>query len=420
MYRRVIPLQVADEYVQGDGVPVGAAGSHDDVALRLAFGPMWAGTARSIVWYDANGENPTITALTTDMLAEGESEIYLVPIPAEPKAMAGEMTMTVKGVTVSGSKETTATLTAAARFRVLESSWDPDAEESADITPTQAQQFQAEIEGIKSGIAAAMASGSAEAETQRGENEQSRQEAESTRETNEAARRAAEKIREQNEAARVEAEKNRKDGTTFTPAVSEEGVLSWSNTDGKPNPESRNIRGPTGAPGVVISEEEPTDPSHPAWVDPSGDEMVELLEPVEKTDAMTQPVGADGEGKLWTEPTGGGKLWRPNVTEAGMLSWEASESETAPDAQNIKGPAGSDGITPRIGGNGNWYIGDTDTGLPSRGAQGATGPAGADGKDGGQGPKGDPGDDYVLTDADKAEIVQATLAALPTWTGGSY
>ena len=265
--------------------------------------------------------------------------------------------------------------------------------------------------------------GRTEAETQRGENEQSRQEAEGTRETNEAARQAAEKIREQNEAARAEAEKNRKDGTTFTPAVSEEGVLSWSNTDGKPNPESRNIRGPTGAPGVVISEEEPTDPSHPAWVDPSGDEMVELLEPVAKTDAMTQPVGADGEGKLWTEPTGGGKLWRPNVTEAGVLSWEVSESETAPDARNIKGPAGSDGITPHIGGNGNWYIGDTDTGLPSRGAtgaQGATGPAGADGKDGGRGPKGDPGDDYVLTAADKAEIVQATLAALPTWTGGSY
>ena len=89
MYRRVIPLQVSDEYVRGDGVPVGAAGSHDDVALRLTFGPMWAGTARSIVWYDANGENPTITALTTDMLAEGESEVYLVPIPAAPKAVAG-------------------------------------------------------------------------------------------------------------------------------------------------------------------------------------------------------------------------------------------------------------------------------------------------------------------------------------------
>ena len=43
---------------------------------------------------------------------------------------------------------------------------------------------------------------------------------------------------------------------------------------------------------------------------------------------------------------------------------------------------GADGITPHIGANGNWYLGDTDTGKPSRGETGAPGPAGADGKDG--------------------------------------
>lgn len=34
------------------------------------------------------------------------------------------------------------------------------------------------------------------------------------------------------------------------------------------------------------------------------------------------------------------------------------------------GAAGADGITPHIGDNGNWYIGDDDTGKPSRGEQG--------------------------------------------------
>lgn len=34
--------------------------------------------------------------------------------------------------------------------------------------------------------------------------------------------------------------------------------------------------------------------------------------------------------------------------------------------------------------------------------------------------KGDKGDTYTLTDAEKQEIVEMTLAALPTWTGGSY
>ena len=55
------------------------------------------------------------------------------------------------------------------------------------------------------------------------------------------------------------------------------------------------------------------------------------------------------------------------------------------------GAAGADGVTPHIGDNGNWYIGSTDTGKPSRGAAGAKGSDGANGKDGAQGEKGDTG-----------------------------
>ena len=40
------------------------------------------------------------------------------------------------------------------------------------------------------------------------------------------------------------------------------------------------------------------------------------------------------------------------------------------------GTDGTDGITPTIGANGNWYLGNTDTGKPSRGAAGETGAAG--------------------------------------------
>lgn len=49
---------------------------------------------------------------------------------------------------------------------------------------------------------------------------------------------------------------------------------------------------------------------------------------------------------------------------------------------------GADGITPTIGSNGNWYLGDTDTGKPSRGETGAPGAAG---QQGGKGDKGDTG-----------------------------
>lgn len=114
-----------------------------------------------------------------------------------------------------------------------------------------------------------------------------------------------------------------------------------------------------------------------------------------------------------------------------------------PGAAGADGAKGADGITPHIGDNGNWYIGSTDTGKPSRGATGAKGdagaagpagsqgPAGAPGKDGApgaQGEKGDPGapgktpvrgTDY-WTEADKQEIVSSVIAALPDGTEVAY
>lgn len=71
-------------------------------------------------------------------------------------------------------------------------------------------------------------------------------------------------------------------------------------------------------------------------------------------------------------------------------------ADGAPGADGKDGRDGEDGITPHIGDNGNWYLGETDTGKPSRGETGATGPAGqdgADGKDGADGQDGAPGTD---------------------------
>lgn len=85
----------------------------------------------------------------------------------------------------------------------------------------------------------------------------------------------------------------------------------------------------------------------------------------------------------------------------------------------LKGDKGADGITPTIGTNGNWYLGTTDTGKPSRGEKGDKGADGTNGKDGINGKTPVKGTDYWM-EADKAEIVADTLAALPTWTGGSY
>lgn len=80
---------------------------------------------------------------------------------------------------------------------------------------------------------------------------------------------------------------------------------------------------------------------------------------------------------------------------------------------------GADGITPTIGDNGNWYLGATDTGKPSRGEQGRKGDKGADGAPGKNGTDGHTpvkGTDY-WTASDKAEIVAEVTAALPKYGG---
>lgn len=72
---------------------------------------------------------------------------------------------------------------------------------------------------------------------------------------------------------------------------------------------------------------------------------------------------------------------------------------------------GTNGITPTIGGNGNWYLGDTDTGKPSRGAAGTPGAPGTPGKDGADGHTPVKGTDY-WTASDKAEVVAEAAAAI--------
>ena len=67
---------------------------------------------------------------------------------------------------------------------------------------------------------------------------------------------------------------------------------------------------------------------------------------------------------------------------------------------------GSDGVTPHIGDNGNWYLGSTDPGKPSRGATGAQGPKG---DTGGTGPRGPAGSDASVT----AENIEAAMGYRP-------
>ena len=122
----------------------------------------------------------------------------------------------------------------------------------------------------------------------------------------------------------------------------------------------------------------------------------------------------------------------------GKLQYDGSDVGLKGD-KGGPGAPGKDGVTPTIGENGNWYLGETDTGKPSRGAAGHSPVVTAtksgsvttikvdgkviatinDGKNGTNGKTPIKGTDY-WTASDKQEMVEAVLAALPDGTEVTY
>lgn len=140
--------------------------------------------------------------------------------------------------------------------------------------------------------------------------------------------------------------------------------------------------------------------------------------------------GKDGIGiesiTYKSEDEDGGNVYTVLLTDG--TSYEITAPKGAKGDKGDKGDTGApgaDGVTPTIGDNGNWYIGSTDTGKPSRGVAGTPGAKGDKGDKGDTGFPGaaghtpEKGVDY-WTASDKSGIVDDVLAALPTWTGGNY
>ena len=94
--------------------------------------------------------------------------------------------------------------------------------------------------------------------------------------------------------------------------------------------------------------------------------------------------------------TDNGNTWVNLIAEADLKG--ADGKDGAPGKDGTDGKDGTNGITPHIGENGNWYIGNTDIGKPSRGEQGVKGDKGDKGADGAPGAKGDKGDAFTYSD----------------------
>ena len=145
---RTIPLKIQNEYITGDKGMIGAAGSHNDVILRMEFSGMWDGLTKMVQFRDALGEATIEVLLTADMLEADNTSVYLVPVPNGAKQYAGEMTLCIKGAAVSAQKETRATLAVYGRFTVAESKWSADAETEADVPASNVELLQGQINNV--------------------------------------------------------------------------------------------------------------------------------------------------------------------------------------------------------------------------------------------------------------------------------
>lgn len=113
----------------------------------------------------------------------------------------------------------------------------------------------------------------------------------------------------------------------------------------------------------------------------------------------TEPESNVNAGDLWLQTTTGDVYMTSTFSAGTPVNWKFQ--------CNIKGAAGTPGAK-----------GDTGATGP-QGPQGETGPQGPQGATGPAGHTPVKGTDY-WTAADQASMVQDVLAALPTWTGGSY
>lgn len=105
--------------------------------------------------------------------------------------------------------------------------------------------------------------------------------------------------------------------------------------------------------------------------------------------------GETGEQGEKGDPGAVGATGAPGLDgKDGVDGKDGADGKAGADGKDgLNGKDGIDGLTPSIGDNGNWWIGDVDTGVRAEGLDGEDGQDGKDGKDGLNGSKGKDGKD---------------------------
>lgn len=442
---RTIPLKIQNEYITGDKGMIGAAGSHNDVILRMEFSGMWDGLTKMVQFRDALGEATIEVLLTADMLEADDTSVYLVPVPNGAKKYAGEMTLCIKGAAVSAQKETRATLAVYGRFAVAESKWIADAETEADVPATNVEQLQGQIDNVLATIVDARKAATEAAKSEAAAKNAAETAAVILSATQNSAQNASESAKAAEKSAQDASQKYTfasaaaNDAATFaqraansaTAAKASEDAAAGSAANAAASATSAGKSAANAATSASVASSKAGDAitaASDAQAAKSKAEDSQVAAKLSENNAAGSAasaaesikhaprINASGKWELWdvtqsayvaTEYTAIGKngtrgrgwyqhrvkasnpqvfawtgwpaapkwgegdwLYNPDNGNVGLCTSRTDKADGSGSANiTYKGTLkGTDGTTPHIGDNGNWYIGETDTGVSAGGA----------------------------------------------------
>lgn len=143
---RIINISVGGNYLKKDKKSAGVRGEANVTSLRITFDAGWDNYAKKVTFLDARGLNPVNITLGVNLIEDiaKNKRVYIVPIPAEPMAISGELTFIIEGTLDNKIQKSFAD-----RLEVKDAPDTAGAVNSVDPTPSEIEQMQTEIEFIK-------------------------------------------------------------------------------------------------------------------------------------------------------------------------------------------------------------------------------------------------------------------------------
>ena len=155
----IINVKINGNHLTKDSRRAGVQHEGNATKLCIDFDKSWDDLAKVVTFWNSRGEHPVKVVLTTNLVIDltADNWKYICPIPPEAMTDAGNLTFVVDGWVTKTDAE--GNVTHAERHRsvsdaleVIAAPYDPDADESVDPTPTQAEQLQVQIDSIKNTI----------------------------------------------------------------------------------------------------------------------------------------------------------------------------------------------------------------------------------------------------------------------------